>query len=198
MKHDKKRLVIGMSGASGSILGIEILKVLSGNPEWETHLVVTRGAELTIPQETEYKLEDVTGLAYRAYDIKDIGASLASGTFKTEGMIVVPCSMKTAAGIACGYSDNLLLRAADVTIKERRNLVLVTRETPLSTIHLRNMLTLSEMGAVILPPMVTYYNRPADIESMNKQIVGKILDRFGIEVSGFNRWGETDKEVSYE
>ena len=191
LTKNKKRLVIGISGASGAILGIELLKILRLNKEWETHLVISRGAEITIVEETQYTIEDVIRLADSVYDIKDIGASIASGTFKTEGMIIVPCSMKTVAGIACGYSDNLLLRAADVTIKEKRNLVLVARESPLSTIHIRNMLTLSEVGAFIIPPMVSYYNKPISIEDMNIHIVGKILDKFGIEVSGFNRWGET-------
>lgn len=191
----KKRLVIGMSGASGAVLGIELLKALKENPEWETHLVISRGAEETILQETNYKPEEVMNLADKAYCINDIGASIASGTFKTEGMIVVPCSMKTVAGIACGYSDNLLLRAADVTIKERRGLILVTRECPLSTIHLRNMLTLSELGAVIMPPVATYYNKPESLEDMNRHIIGKILDRFGIELDGFNKWGEVAASI---
>ncbi|OAA90442.1 UbiX family flavin prenyltransferase [Clostridium ljungdahlii] len=189
---NKKRLVIGMSGASGAILGIEILKILREYSEWETHLVISKGAEETIAGETNYKLKDVTDLADKVYSIKDIGASIASGTFKTEGMIIVPCSMKTVAGIACGYSDNLLLRAADVIIKEKRKLILVARECPLSTIHLRNMLSLSELGVIIMPPMVSYYNKPVDINDLNKHIIGKILDRFGIEISGFNRWGESD------
>jgi flavin prenyltransferase len=188
--NNKKRLVVGMSGASGAILGIEVLKVLRENPEWETHLVISKGAELTILEETEYTLDEVKGLAEKVYDINNIGESVASGTFKTEGMIIVPCSMKTVAGIASGYSDNLLLRAADVTIKERRNLVIVARESPLSTIHLRNMLVLAQAGAIIIPPMVTYYNKPLSLEDMNRQIVGKILDKFEIEVTGFNRWGE--------
>lgn len=188
---NKKRLVVGMSGASGAILGIEVLKVLRENPEWETHLVISKGAEETISKETNYKLVEVKNMADQAYSIKDIGASIASGTFKTEGMVVIPCSMKTVAGIASGYSDNLLLRAADVTLKERRNLVLVTRECPLSTIHLRNMLALSELGTIILPPVVTYYNNPVSLDDINRHIVGKILDRFGIEVGNFKRWGET-------
>ena len=192
INSNKKRLVIGMSGASGAILGIEILKILREHSEWETHLVISKGSEETIAEETNYKLEDVMELADKAYSIKDIGASIASGTFKTEGMIIVPCSMKTVAGIACGYSDNLLLRAADVIIKEKRKLVLVARECPLSTIHLRNMLSLSELGVIIMPPMVSYYNKPVDINDLNNHIIGKILDRFGIEVSGFNRWGESD------
>lgn len=191
-KNIKKRLVIGMSGASGASLGIQMLEILREIPEWESHLVISKGAEETIKQETEYTIEDVIELADKVYSIKDIGASIASGTFKTEGMVIVPCSMKTVAGIACGYSDNLLLRAADVTIKERRNLVLVARESPLSTIHLRNMLTLSELGAIIMPPMITYYNKPHDMNDLNRHIIAKVLDRFGIEVNGFKRWGEDD------
>ncbi|MBU2702436.1 4-hydroxy-3-polyprenylbenzoate decarboxylase [Sporomusaceae bacterium BoRhaA] len=186
----KKRLVIGMSGASGAILGIDILKTLRENPEWETHLVISSSAERTIAEETEYPLDEVFHLADKVYDINNIGASIASGTFKTAGMIIIPCSMKTVAGIVCGYSDNLLLRAADVTIKERRNLVVVPRESPLSMIHLRNLLSLAEIGAMIIPPMVTYYHKPLSLEDMNRQIIGKILDGFGIEVAGFNRWGE--------
>jgi len=189
-KINKKRLVIGMSGASGASLALQMLEILRESPDWETHLVISNGAEETIIQETEYKPTDVMELADKVYSIRDIGASIASGTFKTEGMVIVPCSMKTVAGIACGYSDNLLLRAADVTIKERRNLVLLARESPLSTIHLRNMLSLSELGAIIMPPMITYYNKPHDLNDLNRHIIGKVLDRFGIEVNGFNRWGE--------
>lgn len=188
--NNKKKLVVGMSGASGAILGIELLRVLRDNPDYETHLVISRGAELTIAEETEYTLGEVIDLADKVYDIKNIGASIASGTFKTEGMIIVPCSMKTVAGVVCGYSDNLLLRAADVTLKEKRNLVVVPRESPLSTIHLRNMLSLAETGAIIIPPMVTYYNKPVNLEEMNRHIVGKILDKFGVEIVGFKRWGE--------
>ena len=191
MSVSKKRLVVGISGASGVILGIELLKMLQVFPDYETHLVVSRGAELTIAAETEYSVEGVLRLADYTYDIKNIGASIASGTFKTEGMIIVPCSMKTAAGVACGYSDNLLLRAADVTIKEKRNLVVVPRESPLSTIHLKNMLVLAEAGAIIIPPMVTYYNKPLALEDMNRHTIGKILDKFGIEARGFTRWGES-------
>jgi polyprenyl P-hydroxybenzoate and phenylacrylic acid decarboxylases len=189
-KTNKKRLVIGISGASGASLGIQMLEILRQNPEWESHLVISKGAEETIKQETEYRVEDVMELADKVYSIKDIGANIASGTFRTEGMVIVPCSMKTVAGIAYGYSDNLLLRAADVTVKERRKLVLVSRESPLSTIHLRNMLMLSELGAIIMPPMITYYNKPHDLNDLNRHIIGKVLDRFGIEVNGFNRWGE--------
>lgn len=186
----KKRLIVGMSGASGASLGIELLETLQENPDYETHLVISKGAEETILYETDYTVADVMALADKSHDINNIGASIASGTFRTEGMIIVPCSMKTVAGIACGYSDNLLLRAADVVIKEQRQLVLATRESPLSVIHLRNMLTLAELGAFIIPPMVTYYNKPTSIKEMNRHIIGKILDKFGIEISGFNRWCE--------
>jgi len=177
-----------MSGASGAILGIEILNILRENCDYESHLVISRGAEETILQETQYKLDEVKELADRNYDINNIGASIASGTFKTEGMIIIPCSMKTVAGVASGYSDNLLLRAADVTLKESKTLVVVPRETPLHLIHLRNLVTLAESGAIIIPPMVTYYNKPLSLEDMNRHLIGKILDKFGIEVNGFSRW----------
>lgn len=188
ISEHKKRLVVGMSGASGAILGIRLLERLKDIPDWETHLVISEGAIQTIAFETEYTLTQVEKLADKVYDIAGVGESIASGTFRTEGMVIIPCSMKTAAGIACGYSDNLLLRAADVTIKERRTLVVVPRESPLSTIHLRNMLTLAETGAFIMPPMVTYYHNPDSLEEMNNQIIGKILDKFGIEAAGYQRW----------
>jgi 4-hydroxy-3-polyprenylbenzoate decarboxylase len=186
----QQRLVIGMSGASGAILGIEILKILRAAPGWESHLVISKGAEETIRQETPCHPDEVKALADAVYSIHDIGAAIASGTFRTAGMVIVPCSMKTVAGVACGYSDNLLLRAADVTIKERRKLVLVARECPLSPIHLRNLLALAELGAIIMPPMLTYYNHPAAIADLERHLVAKILDPFRIEVSGFRRWGE--------
>jgi len=189
----KKRLVIGMSGASGAVLGINMLEILKKYPEWESHLVISRGAELTIAEETEYTIEQVKSLADKVYDIKNIGDCMSSGTFKTEGMVIIPCSMKTVAGVASGYSDNLLLRAADVTIKEGKKLILVARESPLSLIHLKNMITCVQAGAMIIPPMVTYYNKPLSIEDMNRHIVAKILDKFGIEVEGFKRWGETER-----
>lgn len=186
----KKRIVIGMSGASGAILGIKLLKILKEKTDYESHLVLSKGAEETIIQETEYKLSDVMGLADCVYDINNIGDKIASGTFQTEGMIIIPCSMKTLAGIATGYSDNLLLRAADVTIKEGRRLVIVPRESPLSSVHLRNMLTLSQDGVILIPPMITYYNNPHSVDDMNTHIIGKILERFHIELDGFKRWGE--------
>jgi 4-hydroxy-3-polyprenylbenzoate decarboxylase len=184
MKMSKKRLVVGISGASGAVLGINLLEALKENAVWETHLIISEGAQQTIKQETDYTLEGVIAIADKIYDIKNIGASLASGSFKTDGMVIVPCSMKTVAGVASGYSDNLLLRAADVTLKEGRRLVIVPRESPLSSIHLRNLLTLAEAGAMIIPPMLTYYNKPKCIEDMNRHIVAKILDKFGVEMPG--------------
>lgn len=187
---NKKRIIVGMSGASGAVLGIELLKVLKKDHDYESHLVLSKGAEETIHYETDYKIKNVHNLADRVYDINNIGESIASGTFKTEGMIIIPSSMKTVAGIASGYSDNLLLRAADVTLKERRTLVVVARETPLSIIHLRNMVSLAEAGAIIIPPMISYYNKPLQLEDMNRHIIGKVLDKFGIEINGFQRWRE--------
>jgi len=189
----KKKIIVGISGASGAILGIQLLEIMKEHPEWETHLVMSKGAEFTIAHETVYTFKQVKSLADKVYNIENIGDSIASGSFQTEGMIIIPCSMKTVAGIACGYSDNLLLRAADVTLKERRKLVIVARESPMSTIHLRNMLTLAEAGAYIMPPVATYYHKPLSLEEMNLNIIGKILDKFGIEVTGYQRWGEDSK-----
>lgn len=183
-----KRLVIGMSGASGVPITVEILKTMQECPGWETCLVITDGARRTIELESEYTDRQIEDMADNVYDLHDIGASIASGTFRTEGMVVVPCSMKTVAGIHSGYSDNLLLRAADVTLKERRKLVLAVRETPFNTIHLRNMMELSQMGAIILPPMLTFYNQPENIQQMVEHIAAKILDIFEIEYGKFRRW----------
>ncbi|TAH66833.1 MAG: UbiX family flavin prenyltransferase [Anaerolineaceae bacterium] len=185
---DKKRIIIGISGASGAPIAVELLKIFKTISEVESHLIYTNGSKKTILQETGYSLEDIEELADVIYDNNNIGASLASGSFKTEGMIIVPCSMKTVAGIATGYSDNLLLRAADVVIKEKRKLVLVTRECPLSQIHLRNMLELANMGAYILPPVLSYYNHPVTIQDATNHIVGKIMDSFGMEYDKFQRW----------
>jgi polyprenyl P-hydroxybenzoate/phenylacrylic acid decarboxylase-like protein len=185
-----KRLVVGISGASGAEVGVQVLKALRRIPGWETHLVISHDAQHTLSEETPYSLEEVKTLASHCYAPEDVGASIASGTFKTEGMVVAPCSMKTVAGIAHGFSHNLLIRAADVTIKERRKLVLVPRETPLSPVHLGNLLTLANLGVVILPPVLTFYDHPVTIEEMVMQLVGRILDIFGLEVTGFKRWGD--------
>ena len=185
----KKRLVVGISGASGVLLAIELLKQMQTHPEWETHLVISTGACATIPIETEYRKEEVEAMATIVHPLNDVGASISSGTFKTEGMVIVPCSMKTLAGVANGYSENLLLRAADVTLKERRPLVLVARESPLNRIHIRNMMSASDAGAVILPPVVPYYNNPTSVREITMHIVCKILDIFDVPVPEYRRWG---------
>ena len=185
----KKRLVVGISGASGSVLALELLKTLREMPDWETHLVISKGGVRTLEHETCVTESQLTDYATQVYDREDVGANIASGTFETEGMVIVPCSMKTVAGVCHGYSDNLLLRAADVTIKERRKLVMLVRETPLSAIHLRNMLSLAETGVVVMPPMLTYYNHPQSLSDATDHMVGKILHEFGIHGIKFKRWG---------
>lgn len=189
---DKKRLIIGISGASGAPLAVEVLKQLKKHPEIETHLVITRGAEMTLHSETDVPVETLRGFASVYHPNDEIGACIASGSFRTMGMIVVPCSMKTAAGIHSGYSDNLLLRAADVCLKERRKLVLVARESPLSTIHLRNLYELSQMGAVILPPMLTYYQRPEQVSDCTRYTAQRILSQFGLDDEDYEWQGMND------
>lgn len=175
------RLIIGVSGASGAPIAVELLRQLRENhPEVETHLIVSRGAELTLWQECGMELDELKALASVFHESDAIGAPIASGSFLTMGMVVVPCSMKTVAGIVSGYSDNLLLRAADVCLKERRKLVLCARESPLSTIHLRNLYELSRLGAVILPPMLTYYNHPGSVDEMTRYTARRILSQFGL------------------
>ena len=185
---EMKRLVVGVSGASGASLAVTLLETMKQQINWETHLVISSGAKRTITLELTETIEYVKTLATEVHDLQDIGASIASGTFKTAGMVVIPCSMKTLAGIAHGYSDNLLIRAADVTLKENRPLVLVARETPLSPIHLKNMSTLASYGVTLMPPMMTFYNNPQNIMDMQMHIVGKVLNEFGIEVTNFKRW----------
>lgn len=181
-----KRLVIGMSGASGAPLTVELLRQLrKKHPEVETHLIVTKGAEMTLAQETDVSLDELKGLASVCHENGNIGASVASGSFKTMGMIVVPCSMKTVAGVVSGYSDNLLLRAADVCLKERRKLVLVAREAPLSTVHLRNLCEASQLGAVILPPVLTYYNHPESLADCTRHTVNRILSQFDLDEESY-------------
>lgn len=190
-----RRIVVGMSGASGAPLTVELLKELKSIPEAETHFVYTKGAEETLRQETGITMEEMAALADVVYDNSHIGAAIASGSFRTEGMLVVPCSMKTAAGIASGYSENLLLRAADVILKERRKLVLAVRECPLSSIHLRNLLELSQAGAVILPSVLTYYQHPESVSDLTRHMVGKLLDQFGLDCGGFRRWDGSNADA---
>ena len=182
-----KRIIVGISGASGAPLAVDAVKALHA-AGMEVHLVATRGGEMTLCHECGLRAEDLAPYCAAVYDSADIGAAIASGSFRTRGMIVVPASMKTVAGIACGYSDNLLLRAADVTLKERRRLVVVPRECPLSSIHLKNLLELSQAGAVVLPPVISCYSKPGSVQEMLHHLTGKILDLFDLEAEDFCRW----------
>lgn len=184
----KDRIVVGISGASGAEVAVELLRQLQKHESLESHLIYSKAAEVTIKHETKYTLDEICSLADVVHDNENIGAGPASGSFKTKGMIIVPCSMKTVAGIACGYSDNLLLRAADVTLKERRKLVMAVRECPFSTIHLENMHKLSSMGAVIMPMVLSFYNHPDGLDACVKHLAGKLLDQFDMEGESFLRW----------
>jgi 4-hydroxy-3-polyprenylbenzoate decarboxylase len=184
------RIVVGISGASGAIYGLRLLAALRRLPV-ETHLVVSRSAELTIAYETEMKLAEVRKLAHVCYRSDDMGAAIASGSFPTLGMIVAPCSVRSMSEIATGVTTTLLTRAADVTLKERRPLVLMVRETPLHSGHLRNLLALSEMGAIIAPPVPAFYAAPRGIEAIVDQSIGRVLDLFGFDTGSVRRWGET-------
>lgn len=177
---ETKRLLIGITGASGAPLAVELLRQLKNIPEVETHVMVSQCGGLTLRHEADLGLTELRSLCTRLYDNDDYGAGPASGSFQTLGMVVIPCSMKTLAGVVSGYCDTLLLRAADVTIKERRKLVLVPRECPFSTIHLRNLTTASQLGAVIIPPVPAYYNRPKTVEDVNRHIAGKVLSQFSL------------------
>lgn len=183
-----RRLLVGVSGASGIPIAISVLKQIQKIHDVESHLIMTRGAEMTLRQETDMALSEFQDLADVVYDDENIGAGPASGTFDTMGMIIVPCSMKTAAGICSGYSDNLLLRAADVTIKEGRKLVLVARESPLSPVHLRNLSELSSMGVLIVPPVVSFYEKNDSLLAWSDRFAARLLLRFGIEGKELYHW----------
>jgi 4-hydroxy-3-polyprenylbenzoate decarboxylase len=185
----RPRLVVGISGASGAIYGIRLLEILR-HLDIESHLVLSRAAEMTIAYETDLKPAAVKALADVVHPAGNLAAPISSGSFATMGMIVAPCSVRSMAEIATGVTSSLLTRAADVTLKERRRLVLMLRETPLHSGHLRNMLALSDMGAVIAPPVPAFYARPASIAAMVDHSIGRVLDLFGIESGGVKRWGE--------
>ena len=184
----KKRLVVGICGASGVIYGVRLLQLMK-EMEYEIHLVISEAAKVNLEIETDYKLTEVEALADFTYDYHDMAAALASGSFLTEGMVVIPCTIKTLSGIANSYTDNLLVRAADVTLKEKRKLVLVVREAPLHIGHLRLMTQAAEMGAHILPPVPSFYHQPKTIQDIIDQSIGKVFDYLGIEHQLFNRWG---------
>ena len=181
------RIVVGITGASGSVIGIRTLEVLKRLGA-ETHLVMSKWARATIAHETCWPLAEIEALAAAVWHPDNQAAPIASGSFRTDGMIIAPCSMKTLAAVRAGFSDSLIARAADVTLKEQRKLVLVARESPLSEIHLENMLALARMRAVILPPVPAFYANPASVDDIVNQIVGRALDQFGLEAPGLNRW----------
>lgn len=185
-----KRIIIGISGSSGIIYGIRFLEVLRDMPEIETHLVMSGAAKRTMALETDYTPAAVEAMADHLYRPKDIAAAISSGSYKTDGMVVAPCSMKTLSGIAHSYADNLLLRAADVTLKDRRTLVLVVREAPLHLGHLRLMAQATEMGAVVMPPVPAFYHRPKTIQDIVDHTVNRVLDLLGIELANdlVERW----------
>jgi 4-hydroxy-3-polyprenylbenzoate decarboxylase len=182
-----KRLIVGITGATGAIFGIRLLEALKA-ASVESHLVVSKWAQQTIEHETEYSLKDVRELAAVFHEQGNMGASISSGSFITEGMVVAPCSVRTLAAIAHGAGDHLVHRAADVILKERRKLVLLVRETPLSEVHLENMLKLARMGVTVMPPMPAFYNHPQSLDDMVDHIVARMLDQFGIEASFAKRW----------
>ena len=184
------RLIVGITGATGTIFGVRLLQMLHGSGV-ETHMVLSKWAARTLVHETDYSIEQVQNLAAYNYSLGDQGAAISSGSFVTLGMVIVPCSMRTLAAIANGLADNLIHRAADVILKERRKLVLVVRESPLHEIHLENMLKLSRMGVVILPPVPAFYNHPQNLDDMINHIAMRVLDQFDIHLDVMNRWDGT-------
>jgi flavin prenyltransferase len=194
MSSQTRRLIVGISGASGILYGIRALQILK-QCGFETHLIMTRSAQITLAHETSVKIAEVNQLASVVHRIDDIGASISSGSFRTMGMLVAPCSVRTMSEIATGVTSSLLTRAADVVLKERRRLVLMVRETPLHLGHLRTMASLAEMGAVIMPPVPALYTKPASIEDMVTHSVGRALDLFDIDTGLVKRWGEPGERI---
>ena len=189
----QKRLIVGISGASGVVYGVRLLQALQPT-DIETHLVISQSAEVTLAYETDFKVSEIQALADINHSVRDIGAAIASGSFSSLGMIVAPCSVRSMSEIATGVTSNLLTRSADVTLKERRPLVLLVRETPLHTGHLRTMVKLSEIGAIIAPPVPAFYARPDSIDDVVDHTIGRALDLFGADVGLVRRWGEPSDE----
>jgi flavin prenyltransferase len=183
-----KRLIVAITGATGAIYGVRLLRALHSIPEIETHLIVSDAGVLNLHQEMDMKRKEVETLAHVTHNVRDIGASIASGSFQSEGMIIAPCSMKTLAAVANGLSDNLITRAADVVLKERRRLVLMVREAPFNLAHLRNMTSVTEMGGIIFPPLPNFYFRPGSITEIVDHTIARVLDLYGIEHSLSPRW----------
>ena len=194
MRKSPTVLIVGITGASGVIHGIRLLEVLATKKEVETHLIISEAAETNIRYETDWNIAEVKALANFSYDIGDISASLASGSFKREGMVIIPCSIKTLSAVANSYTDNLLNRSADVTLKERERLVIAMREAPLHLGHLRNMERVTEMGAVVFPLVTAFYHKPRTIQDFIDHTVGKVLDLFGLEHTLFQRWSGIPSE----
>ena len=189
MSEQKKRLVISMTGATGAIYGVRMLQVLQQQTEWESHLVISAAGLVNLKYELEMGRSELYALADVTHGINDIASAIASGSFKTEGVVVAPCSMKTLAAIAHGFGDNLISRSADVALKERRRVVIMPRETPLNLAHIRNMASVTEMGGIIFPPMPAFYNKSNSIAAMVDEGVGRVLDLFGVNVEGlFTPW----------
>ena len=188
--HGKKRIIVGITGATGVVYGIELLKQLRNNKGVETHLIISDSGKRNIALEANVTIKEIESMAHTVYNNDDLSGAPASGSFLTSGMIVAPCTIKTLSGIANSYSDSLLVRAADVTLKEKRRLVLLVRETPLHKGHLRLMSMAADMGAHILPPIPSFYHNPKTIEDIIHQTIGRVFDYFGIEHDLFKRWGE--------
>ena len=184
----QRRIVVGITGATGAVYGVRLLQRLGSIPGVESHLVVSDAASLTLHQEVGMQRRDVEALAHVVHKNREIGASIASGSFQTDGMVIAPCSMKTLAAVAHGLADNLVARAADVILKERRRLILMVRETPLNLAHLRNMTAVTEMGGIVFPPLPSFYQRPASIDEMVDHTLDRVLDLLGIENAAAPRW----------
>ena len=189
MTERPRRIVVALTGATGATYGVQLLKRLHATPGIESHLIISDAATLTLHQELGLQRRDVEALAHVVHRNRDIGASIASGSYQVDGMVVAPCSMKTLAAVAHGFSDNLVTRAADVILKERRRLVLMVRETPFNLAHLRNMTSVTEMGCIIFPPLPSFYHRPASIADMVEHTVDRVVDLLGIENTHAARWG---------
>lgn len=194
----KKRLIVAMTGATGSIYGLRILEALRDGGGWETHLIVSDAGMLNAWQEYRLTRKDIQKRADIVHNVRDVGASVASGSFITEGMVIAPCSMKTLSGVAHAFSDNLITRAADVVLKERRRLVLITREAPLNLAHLRNMVAVTEMGGVIFPPVPAFYSKAKTIDDIVNHTVGRVLDLFNVHHETINRWQGMKSDVLKE
>lgn len=190
-----RRLIVAITGATGAVYGVRLLQVLQAMPDMESHLIVSEAGVLSLHQELEMNRKEVEALAHVVHNVRDIGASIASGSFQSDGMVIAPCSMKTLAAVAHGLSDNLIARAADVTLKERRRLVLMVRETPFNLAHLRNMTAVTEMGGIIFPPLPGFYQRPKTIAEMLDHTVGRVLDLFAVPHTLTPRWSGMGKNA---